>query len=127
MQKYCAEDEASGTKGTGTVAVQFWKWMFESGASIEEAIITSRAVPLIHSAGNSDQVKAVLFMTDTIQCAHPPDPVVVDRTMTYVIASLAGGFGLLVILFIGWFAARRHAMIVHPLMGVNVLQVCLCA
>jgi hypothetical protein len=71
-------NDASGDKGTGAVAVQFWKWMFESGPRVEEAIVRQFAVPLVHTANNTDQVKAVSFVSDTIHCAHPPDPVVVS-------------------------------------------------
>ena len=105
--------------------MQFWKWMLESGANVEEAIVRSKAVPLVHTANNTDQIRAVTFTSDTIHCAHPPDPIVTDDTMTYIISGCAGGGALLLITSIGFFVMERHAMMNNPLRGVNVLQVCL--
>ena len=124
-QKYCFVDQKTGNKGIGAAGVLFWKWMLESGPSVEEAIVRSKAVPLVHTANNTNQIRAVTFTSDTIHCAHPPDPIVTDDTMTYIISACAGGGALLVILFVGWFVMERHAMMNNPLRGVNVLQVCL--
>ena len=124
-QKHCFVDKKTGSKGIGAAGVQFWKWMLESGPNVEEAIVRSKAVPLVHTANNTDQIRAVTSTSDTIHCAHPPDPIVTDDTMTYIISACAGGGALIVILFVGWFVMERHAMMNNPLRGVNVLQVCL--
>jgi hypothetical protein len=74
-QKYCFVDKKTGSKGIGAAGVQFWKWMLESGPNVEEAIVRSKAVPLVHTANNTDQIRAVTFTSNTIHCAHPPDPI----------------------------------------------------
>jgi hypothetical protein len=124
LEKHCFVDQKTGTKGIGAAGVQFWKWMLESGPIVEEAIVRSKAVPLVHTANNTDQIRAVTFTSDTIHCAHPPDPIVTDDTVTYIISGCAGGGALLLILSVGWFVMERHAMMNNPLRGVNVLQVC---
>jgi len=123
LKKYCFVDDETGAKGTGVPAVQFWKWMFESGINVETAIVRSKAVPLLHTVNNSAQVKAASWMTDSIQCGHPPDVVEVDNTRTYIIAGAAGGCALIILAIIAWLITARHAWQVNPLKGVNVLQV----
>ncbi len=67
-------------------AVQFWKFLLETGVDVEEAIVTSRAAPLVHTAMNTEQIRAAVWMSSSIQCGHPPDVIEKDWT-TVIIAT----------------------------------------
>jgi hypothetical protein len=104
-------------------AVQFWKFLLERGVSVEKAIETSRAAPLVHTANNTEQIHAVEWMASSIQCGHPPDEIIRDWTQVIIIASVAGSVALLLFCFVGNLIATKHAMERNALKGVDVQKI----
>ena len=123
-QVFCSINEDTNAKGPGLPAVQFWKFLLERGADVEKAIVSSKAVPLVHTTNNTEQVCAALWMVSTIQCGHPPD-VIEKSSMTTVIiiASVTGGSALLLFIFIAHVLTTKHAMEKNPLKGVDVQKI----
>lgn len=107
-------------------AVQFWKWMIETGENVEKAILNQKGVPLLHTVNNTAQMKAALWMANSIQCAHPPDPVVEEANRMFIIVSVVTGCVIVFLsLFVWHVVTTRHAMQTNPLKGVNVQQIIL--
>ncbi len=104
-------------------AVQFWKFLLEGGADVEKAIVSSKAVPLVHTTNNTEQVRAAVWMSSSIQCGHPPDVIEKDWTTVIIIASVAGGSALLLLFFIAQVVTTKHALQRNPLKGVDVQKI----
>ena len=122
-QEFCFINDEKKTKGVGVPAVQFWKFLLERGPDAEKAIVTSRAVPLVHTANNTEQIRAAVWMSSSIQCGHPPDEIIKDWTQVIVIASVAGGLALLLFCFGGNLIATKHSMERNVLKGVDVQKI----
>lgn len=106
--------------------MQFWKWMFETGENVEKAIVSQNAVPLLHTVNNTAQMNAAIWMLKSIQCAHPPRPLVKKEDLTLVIVLVVVGASIVAIaIFIGHVVTTRHAMQSNPLRGTNVQKVLL--
>jgi hypothetical protein len=85
-QEFCFINEDTKTKGPGVPAVQFWKFLLEGGADVEKAIVNSKAAPLVHTTNNTEQVRASVWMSSSIQCGHPPDVIEKDWTTVIITA-----------------------------------------
>ena len=104
--------------------MQFWKFLLERGADAEKAIVSSKAVPLVHTTNNTEQVRAALWMASTIQCGHPPDAIEKSSmTTVIIIASVVGGSVLLLLICMAHFFRTKHAMEKNPLKGVDVQKI----
>jgi hypothetical protein len=122
-QDFCFINEDKKVKGAGVPAVQFWKFLLERGDAVEKAIVSSRAVPLVHTTNNTEQIRAALWMASSIQCGHPPDVIEESMTTVIIIASVTGGFALLLLIFIAHVVTSKHAMERNPLKGVDVQKI----
>jgi hypothetical protein len=121
-QDFCFINKDTITKGPGVPAVQFWKFLLERGVDVEKAIVSSQAVPLVHMTNNTEQVRAALWMASSIQCGHPPNVIEINMTAV-MIASVAGGSVLLLLIFIAHVVTTKHAMERSPLMGIDVQKI----
>jgi hypothetical protein len=102
--------------------VQFWKFLLERGEHVEQAIVSSQAVPLVHTTNNTEQVRAALWMASSIQCGHPPDDIIASMR-TVIIVSVVGGSVLLLLIFIAHVVKTKYAMERNPLKGIDVQKI----
>ena len=100
-----------------------WKFLLERADDVEKAIVSSRAVPLVHTTNNSEQIRAALWMASSIQSGHPPDVIEKSMTTGIIIASVAGGSALLLLIFIAHVVTTKHAMERNPRKGVDVQKI----
>lgn len=120
-EEMCYTNEEVETDfGDGLPAVRFVKWIFESGESTEAALTARGAVPLTHASRNEAHITAVLHITDTINCGHEPDEVVMDWTTIIVACSVGGSVALILLGCAYYTISARNEMKNNPLKGLNV-------
>ena len=119
----CFRDlENQSNFGQKLPAVEFVKWIFESAQATESILTYMGAVPLTHATGDAKHIAAVLRVTDTINCGHEPNPVVLPLPVI-IGASVAGM--LLLVACVGlayWTVQERNEMKQNPLRGLNVAK-----